>query len=121
MHDRQDRRVRATGPSFQSLWGRSPQLIDCQNLFCEVGKYARVAHPDAAGVAGRTRIKQVFKPDETPLPVWFPPKWGLNELPAAQQGFDDAEHRFRSLLPRPQSFSPSGLAKQWAMASTGIG
>jgi hypothetical protein len=85
MHDRQDREFERLGVSFQSLWGRSLQLIDCQNLFCEIGKYARVAHPDAAGVSGRTRIKQVFKPDETPLPAWFPPKWGLNDcLPERQ-------------------------------------
>ena len=32
---------------FQNLWGRRLQLIDCQNLFCEVDKYSRVypAHP----------------------------------------------------------------------------
>ena len=31
-------------PGFRTLWGRRLHLIDCQNLFCEVGKYARVAH-----------------------------------------------------------------------------
>lgn len=46
------------GITFQSLWGRSLQLIDCQNLFCEVDKYARVAYPEIAGISGRTRIKQ---------------------------------------------------------------
>ena len=30
---------------FQDLDGRPLQLIDCQNLFCEVDKYARVRHP----------------------------------------------------------------------------
>ena len=85
MHDRQDREFERLGLPFQSLWGRPLQLIDCQNLFCEIGKYARIAHPDVAGVLGRTRIKQVFKPDETPLPVWFPPRWGLNDrLPERQ-------------------------------------
>ena len=28
------------GIRFRSLWGRRLQLIDCQNLFCEVDKYA---------------------------------------------------------------------------------
>lgn len=85
MHDRQDREFERLGLSFQSLWGRPLQLIDCQNLFCEISKYARVAHPDVAGVSGRTRIKQAFKPNETPLPLWFPPKWGLNaRLPQSQ-------------------------------------
>jgi hypothetical protein len=86
MYDRQDREFERLGLSFQSLWGRPLQLIDCQNLFCEISKYARVAHPEVAGVSGRTRIKQIFKPDEKPLTVWFPPKWGLNDrLPECQR------------------------------------
>jgi hypothetical protein len=48
------------GLDFRDLWGRPLQLIDCQNLFCEVDKYARVAHPEYAGASGRTRIKQRF-------------------------------------------------------------
>jgi hypothetical protein len=87
MHDRQDREFERLGLSFQSLWDRPLQLIDCQNLFCEISKYARVAHPDVAGVSGRTRIKQVFRPNETPLPVWFPPKWGLNDRLPEQQPY----------------------------------
>lgn len=65
--------------SFPSLWGRRLQLIDCQNLFCEVDKFARVAHPDIAGRTGRTRIKQKFSPTSAPLIFWYPPKWGLND------------------------------------------
>jgi alpha-glutamyl/putrescinyl thymine pyrophosphorylase clade 1 len=79
VHDRQDREFERLGLPFQSLWGRPLQLIDCQNLFCEIGKYARIAHPDVAGLSGRTRIKQLFRPDKTPLPIWFPPRWGLND------------------------------------------
>lgn len=63
---------------FQDLWGRPLQLIDCQNLFCEVDKYARVAHPEAKGLSGRTRIKQLFQPNEASHAYWYPPKWGLN-------------------------------------------
>ncbi|MBN7458006.1 hypothetical protein I3U59_24165 [Mycobacteroides abscessus subsp. abscessus] len=63
---------------FNGLFGRPLQLIDCQNLFCEVGKYARVAHPQIPGYSGRTRIKQKYRPIMAPLSAWFPPKWGLN-------------------------------------------
>jgi hypothetical protein len=77
--DRQDIEFVTRGLDFQNLWGRPLQLIDCQNLFCEVDKYARVVHPDARGFTGRTRIKQRFTPTSTPLSPWFPPKWGLNE------------------------------------------
>jgi hypothetical protein len=61
---------------FRSLWGRPLQLIDCQNLFCEVDKYSRVAHPTAAGL-GRTRIKRRFDVPKGALNQWYPPKWGL--------------------------------------------
>ncbi len=64
---------------FKDLWGRSLQLIDCQNLFCEVGKYARVAHPEYQGASDRKRIKQIFKPSNEKIDFWYPPKWGLNE------------------------------------------
>jgi thymidylate kinase len=65
---------------FESLWGRPLQLIDCQNLFCEVDKYARIAHPDVTGVGGRTRIKQSYNMIADPIDYWYPPKWGLNDL-----------------------------------------
>jgi hypothetical protein len=64
--------------AFQTLWGRELQLIDCQNLFCEVGKYARVVHPSIVGQSGRSRIKQNFLPSSDPLPQWYPPKWRLD-------------------------------------------
>ncbi len=66
------------GLTFTGLRGRPLQLIDCQNLFCEVDKYARVAHPEIRGVSGRSRIKQRFTPQQDTMTVWFPPKWGLN-------------------------------------------
>ncbi|MFD4859776.1 nucleotide kinase domain-containing protein [Streptomyces atratus] len=64
---------------FHGLKGRPLQLIDCQNLLCEVDKYARVAHPEIAGISGRSRIKQSYRLDAGPLRAWFPPKWGLND------------------------------------------
>lgn len=79
MADNQEREFERLGLKFESLWGRRLQLIDCQNIFCEVDKYARVAHPTVSGISGRTRIKQKFAPTgelETP---WFPPKWGINK------------------------------------------
>jgi alpha-glutamyl/putrescinyl thymine pyrophosphorylase clade 1 len=78
MSDSQEEHFIRLGLSFPGLNGRRLQLIDCQNLFCEVDKYARVAHPDVTGYSGRTRIKQRFTPVEAALTSWFPPKWGLN-------------------------------------------
>ncbi len=47
--ERQQTEFRSRGLKFESPWGRDLQLIDCQNLFCEVDKYARVAHPNVRG------------------------------------------------------------------------
>lgn len=67
------------GLHFQRLGSSRPlQLIDCQNIFCEVSKYARVAHPEFVGVSGRTRIKQKFSANHAPLPQSYPPKWNLD-------------------------------------------
>jgi NTP pyrophosphatase (non-canonical NTP hydrolase) len=82
MADRQEAEFERLGLDFRTLWGRRLQLIDCQNLFCEVDKYARVAHPEANGVSGRTRIKQKFRPNPEPISYWYPPKWGINDAVA---------------------------------------
>lgn len=77
MADRASEEFARLGLTFHDLWGRPLQLIDCQNLFCEVDKYSRVAHPEFAGDSGRTRIKQRFVPNDRALPQWYPPKWNL--------------------------------------------
>lgn len=79
MADLQEQEFERLGLNFQSLWGRRLQLIDCQNLFCEVDKYARVAHPMISGKTGRVRIKQKFAATPEPLEFFYPPKWKLND------------------------------------------
>ena len=79
MADLQEKEFERLALDFQSLWGRRLQLIDCQNLFCEVDKYARVAHPQIAGMTGRVRIKQRFVPTSEPINLFYPPKWNLND------------------------------------------
>lgn len=83
MADTQESHFTRLGLDFPGLFGRRLQLIDCQNLFCEVDKYARVAHPSVPGVSGRTRIKQKFKPLSEPLRAFFPPKWRIARTAAA--------------------------------------
>jgi hypothetical protein len=78
MADTQEDHFARLGLTFSTLGGRRLQLIDCQNLFCEVDKYARVAHPEIAGISGRTRIKQAYRHDPEAVTAWFPPKWGVN-------------------------------------------
>ena len=76
--DRQDWEFAQRGIDFQDLWGRRLKPIDCQNLFCEIAKYARVAHPGFTPPGGRSRIKQRFAARPSVSRAWYPPKWGLN-------------------------------------------
>jgi len=81
------------GLAFGGLFGRRLHLIDIQNLFCEISKYARVAHPEVEGVSGRTRIKQTFRA-AGPVPTpYFPPKWGL-DVPAERTEEPARHHSF---------------------------
>jgi 5-hmdU DNA kinase-like protein len=75
----QEEEFERRGLKFQNLWGRPLQLIDCQNLFCEIDKYARVAFPNLQVAGGGKRIKQIYHATQEPIAYWYPPKWRLNE------------------------------------------
>jgi 5-hmdU DNA kinase-like protein len=77
MVDRQQDEFARLGIEFQSLWGRPLHAVDCQNLFCEVDKYARVAFPELR--SNRVRIKMRFTPTAPLAAPFYPPKWGINE------------------------------------------
>lgn len=78
--DRQQEHFQELGLNFKDLFGRPMQLIDCQNVFCEVDKYARLKHPEVQGRTNRTKIKQLFKPTSALPNPSYPPKWGIHEL-----------------------------------------
>jgi hypothetical protein len=94
MVDRQDREFARLGLPFLGLYGRKLQPIDCQNIFCEISKYARVAHPDIRGVSDRKRIKQSYRPAGRPLdkPV-FPPRWNLTVPSTLERGVPEDQGR----------------------------
>jgi len=79
---------------FQYLFGRPLQFIDCQNIFCEVDKYARIKHPEFSGITGRTRIKQKFKQNCVPIQFVFPDSWGINKK--ASSAFRNAHNQMDS-------------------------
>lgn len=81
MVDFQEEHFSRLALSFPGLFGRALHLIDAQNLFCEVDKYARVRHPGVAGISGRSRIKQKYRPGPPLAAPVFPKRWGL--VPAA--------------------------------------
>lgn len=74
----QEEQFERLGLPFRGLFGRRLHLIDAQNLFCEIDKYARVVHPEAKGRSGRSRIKQRFRPISRLITTVFPPKWDLS-------------------------------------------
>lgn len=78
--ENQEKEFEKRGLKFRSLFGRRLQLIDCQNLFCETDKYARVAHPDICGLNDRKRIKQQYvNRNLDKIDYFYPPKWGIND------------------------------------------
>jgi 5-hmdU DNA kinase-like protein len=96
--DRQTEEFAARGLNFEGLYGRRMQLVDCQNIFCEVSKYTRASHPELVGIGGRLRIKQTYKQDSRDFePLTFPPRWKIAAehiaLPVRQPRYEQ-----RSLL-----------------------
>lgn len=76
--DNQETECKECEIDLPTLCGRPLQLIDSQNLFCEVDKYLRVTHPTVNN-SGRTRIKQRFGVPKEPISYFFPPKWNVND------------------------------------------
>lgn len=63
---------------WTNLCGRPLQLIDIQNIFCEVDKYTRLAHPQLSKFAPGKRPKQRYRPSSNhKRTANFPAKWGL--------------------------------------------
>jgi hypothetical protein len=104
MTERQQEEFASRNLEMDSLWGRDLHLIDIQNVFCEISKYARVRHPEYVGNAGRSKIKQQFQPIGRLPTFWFPPKWGINQRvrdwygsidpPLGQSGFWSEESAY---------------------------
>jgi hypothetical protein len=79
MCDLQGEECERLGVQTPTLFGRPLQLIDCQNLFCEVDKYLRVSNPALNEASGKTRIKQTYQDIRGPIQYFFPPKWDINQ------------------------------------------
>lgn len=78
MTEHQDQEFKRLGLLFQRLGNRPLQYIDCQNLFCELDKYCRVAKPYL--ISNRVRIKKKYRPNKNKIEYFYPPKWGVNKL-----------------------------------------
>lgn len=80
MAEVQDEEFERLNLSFKKLSGRPLQLIDCQNIFCEIAKYTRMKFPHLTPKNGRTKIKQKYKAGGKIEKPFFPPKWGINAI-----------------------------------------
>jgi hypothetical protein len=79
MVDEQELGCSLIGAAPPTLLGRRRlRAIDCQNLFCELDKYARVAFPHLK--SNRTRIKAKFSPSAEPLALVYPESWDLDDV-----------------------------------------
>ncbi len=118
MVESQDEHFERLGLHFPGLFGRPLHLIDAQNLFCEVDKYARIRHPEIAGISRRSRIKQRYSPGQPVAAPAFPKRWGLESTVAeAVSGVQDSDSASvevdrHGAAPVVSQVSPGGVARQ---------
>lgn len=77
MYEHQDEEFKRLNLDFKRIGTRPLQLIDCQNIFCELDKYCREAHPTLK--SNRTKIKKKYQPRNNKIEYIYPPKWNIKE------------------------------------------
>lgn len=73
----QEKEFKKRNIDFQYINNRKLQLIDIQNLFCEIDKYSR--HMSSYN-STNSRIKQRFKQNPNPLTYVMPEKWNKGDV-----------------------------------------
>lgn len=76
MYEHQEEEFKRLDLKFKKIGNRSLQLIDCQNIFCELDKYCRQAFPDLK--SNRSKIKKKYIAKKQKLEYIYPPKWKIN-------------------------------------------
>ena len=75
MYEHQEEEFKRLHLEFPKLGNRPLQLIDCQNIFCELDKYCRVKFPSLK--SNRSKIKKKYQPKKEKIEYVFPPKWKI--------------------------------------------
>jgi len=75
MFEHQDEEFKRLGLDFKRIGNRPLQLIDCQNIFCELDKYCRQALPDLK--SNRTKIKKKYVAKTDKINYIYPKKWNI--------------------------------------------
>ena len=73
MYENQDKEFKRLNLNFKRIGNRELQLIDCQNIFCELDKYCRQALPELK--SNRKKIKKKYIPKISKIEYMYPPKW----------------------------------------------
>lgn len=73
----QEKEFKRLGLDFKPIGNRLLQLIDCQNIFCELDKYCRQAVPELK--SNRTKIKKKYIAKTDKIEYMYPPKWNIKE------------------------------------------
>ena len=76
MYEHQDEEFKRLGLNFKKIGNRPLQLIDCQNIFCELDKYCRQAKPELK--SNRTKIKKKYIAKKEKIEYIYPTKWNIN-------------------------------------------
>ena len=75
MYLHQEEEFHRLGLDFKRIGDRPLQLIDCQNIFCELDKYCRVFLPELK--SNRVKIKKKYIPKKEKVDYIYPPKWNI--------------------------------------------
>ena len=78
MYKHQDIEFKRLNLEFKRISNRPLQLIDCQNIFCELDKYCREAIPNLK--SNRTKIKKRYVPKTEKINYIYPKKWKIGKL-----------------------------------------
>ncbi len=73
MYEHQEEEFKRLHLDFKRIGNRPLQLIDCQNIFCELDKYCRVAFPNLK--SNRKKIKKKYTPKREIIEYIYPKKW----------------------------------------------
>ena len=75
MYDNQESEFKRLNYDFKKIGNRKLQLIDIQNIFCELDKYLREAKPELK--SNRSKIKKKYVPKNDKIEYLYPPKWNI--------------------------------------------
>ena len=75
MYRNQDNEFKRLNLDFKKIGDRELQLIDIQNIFCELDKYLRVYKPSLK--SNRSKIKKKYISKKEKIVYIYPPKWNI--------------------------------------------